>query len=84
MIDDLLERLELLALVVLAGKVDLMIGQLVASVRSDQAFGVNEVEAFTSLLLGKALSDEEVDDLLGHSNTGRSRSQEDCSMFSRG
>lgn len=76
MVNDLLQSLELLALVVLASKVHLVVGELVTTVSSDQTLGVDQVEAVASILLGHALTHEELDDLLGDTDTGRTGSEE--------
>jgi hypothetical protein len=76
MVDDLLQSLPLLAFVVLASKVDLVVGELVTTVSSDQTLGVDKVETVASFLLGHALTHEELDDLLGNTDTGRTGSEE--------
>ena len=81
MIDDLLERLELLAFVVGPCKVDLVVGKFVPTVSSNESFGVHKVEARTGLILGHAFAHEELHDLLGHSNTGTPRAQEDGALI---
>lgn len=79
--DDLLEGLALLAVVVLAGKVDLVVGELVTAVSGDETLGVNQVEAVASLIFGHALANEEVDNLLGDTDTGAASTEEDRTVF---
>ena len=83
-VNDLLEGLVLLAVVVLAGKVDLVVGELVATVGSDQTLGVDEVEAATGLILGHALANEEVDNLLSDTDTGTAGTEEDSAVLLAG
>ena len=75
-VDDLLQGLELLAIVVLAGEVDLVVSELVTTVGSDKTLGVNKVEAAAGLILGHTLTDEEVDDLLSDTDTGGASTEE--------
>lgn len=75
-VDHFLEGLELLALVVRAGKVDLVVSQLVTTVGGNQALGVNQVEARAGLILSHALAHEKVDNLLGDANTGAASTEE--------
>ena len=69
-VNDLLEGLVLLAVVVLAGEVDLVVSELVTAVGSDETLGVDEVEAVAGLVLGHAFAHEELDDLTGNPDTG--------------
>lgn len=75
-VDDLLQGLELLALVVGSGEVGLVFGQLVATVHGDETLGVHKVEARAGLILGHALTDEEVDDLTRNTHTRTPGSEE--------
>lgn len=84
MVDDLLQGLELLAVVVLAGEVDLVVGELVTSVSGDETLGVDEVEAVAGILLGHALADEEVDNLLGNADTGGAGTEENGTLVLAG
>jgi len=84
MVDDLLEGLELLAVIVLTGKVDLVVGELVTTISGDETLGVDEVEAVASILLGHALADEEINDLLGNTDTGRASAEEDSTLILAG
>lgn len=84
MVDDLFKGLELLAVVVLASEVDLVVGQLVTSVGGDQTLGVDEVEAAASLILGQALTREELHNLLGNTDTGRASAEEDRTVVPAG
>ena len=84
MVDDLLKGLELLAIVVLAGEEDLVVGELVTTVSGDETLGVDEVEAVASILLGHALADEEVNNLLGDADTGRAGAEEDGAVVLAG
>lgn len=83
-VDDLLQGLELLAVVVLAGKVDLVVGQLVTTVSGDQTLSVDEVEAAASFILGHALTHEELNDLFGNTDTGRASAEEDRTVVLAG
>lgn len=79
-VNDLLESLELSAIVVLTGEVDLVVSELVTTVSGDQTLGVNEVETSAGLILGHALTDEEVDNLLGDTDTGGASTEEDGAL----
>lgn len=80
MVNHILEGLELLALVVCPGKVDLVVSQLVATIHSDQTLGVHQAEARAGLILGQALTHEEIDNLSGNTNSGTSRTEEYSTM----
>ena len=79
-VDNLIQSLVLLAVVVVAGKVDLVGSKLVATVRSDETLGVDKVEAAAGLVLGHALVDEKVDNLLGHAHASAAGAQKHGSM----
>lgn len=79
-VNDLLEGLELSAIVVLTGEVDLVVSELVTAVSSDQTLGVDKVEASAGLILSHALTDEEVDNLLGDTDTGGASTEEDGAL----
>ena len=75
-VDDLFEGLELFAVVVLAGEVDLVVSELVTAVGSDKTLGVDEVEAVAGLILGHAFAHEELDDLPSNTDTGAAGTEE--------
>lgn len=75
-VDDLIKSLVLLAVVVTAGEVDLVVGELVAAVSGDETLGVDEVEAVTGFILGHAFAHEELDDLAGNADTGAAGAEE--------
>lgn len=75
-VDDLIKSLVLLAVVVTAGEVDLVVGELVAAVSGDKTLGVDEVEAVTGFILGHAFAHEELDDLAGNADTGAAGAEE--------
>lgn len=77
MVDDVFEGLKLLPVVVLASKIDLVVGQLVTSVCGDETLGVDEVETAAGFILGHALPHEELHNLLGNPDTGRAGAEED-------
>lgn len=77
MVNDLFKCIELLAIVVLTSEVDLVIGELVTTVSSNQALAVDEVEAIASIVLAHSLTHEEFDNLLGNTHTGRAGAEED-------
>lgn len=79
-VDDLLKRLDLAALVVVACKVDLVFGELVSAVESDEALGVDEPEAPLSLLLGKSLANEIGHELLSDTDGGGSSAKEEYTL----
>lgn len=76
-VNDLFQGLELLAGVVLASKVDLVVGELVTTVSGDETLGVDQVEAVAGIVLAHALTHEELNDLLGDTDTGRASAEED-------
>lgn len=75
-VDDLVEGLVLLAVVVTAGEVDLVVGELVAAVSGDETLGVDEVEAVAGFVLGHAFAHEELDNLTGNADTGAAGAEE--------
>jgi hypothetical protein len=83
-LDDVLESLVLLALVVVTREVELVLGELVATVVGDETLGVDEPEALSGLVLGEALVHEELDELLGDTDTGRASTEEDGTLVSGG
>lgn len=83
-LDDLLEGPELVAVVVGAGKVLLVLGQLVAAVLGHETLGVDEPELVLGLLLGQAASGVVLDHLLGDTNTGGTCAHEDEALLLEG
>lgn len=81
MVDNLLQGLVLLAAIVLPGEVDLVVGELVATVSGDETLGVNQVEAGPSLILSHALTHEESNNLFSNADTGTSRTEEDSTVI---
>ena len=80
-LDDLLERLELLAVVVVAAEVDLVLGERVAAVVGDETARVDEPEAAPGFVFREAaFFDEVLDELLGDTDTGASGAQEDGAL----
>jgi hypothetical protein len=79
-VDDLLKRLVLLAVVVVTGKVQLVVGELAGPVVGDHALGVDQPEALASLVLGEALLHEESGELLGNTDTSRAGTEEDSAL----
>ena len=77
MVNDLIESLELSTLVVTAGEVDLVVGELVTAVSGHETLGVDEVEAVAGLVLSHAFAHEELDDLAGDTDTGAAGAEED-------
>ncbi len=75
-LDHLLERAELVAVVVGARKVLLVVGQLVAAVLGHEALGVNQPELVARRLLRQAAARVVLDHLLGHAHAGRARAHE--------
>jgi hypothetical protein len=75
-VDDLVEGLVLLAVVVTAGEVDLVVGELIAAVSGDETLGVDEVEAVAGFVLGHAFAHEELDNLTGNADTGAAGAEE--------
>lgn len=69
-VNDLFEGLVLLGVVVTAGEVDLVVGELVATVSGDKTLGVDEVEAVAGFVLGHAFAHEELDNLASNTDTG--------------
>lgn len=80
-VDDLIEGLELSALVVTAGEVDLVVGELVTAISGHKTLGVNKVEAVAGLVLGHAFAHEELDDLAGDTDTGAASTEEDGAVI---
>ena len=76
MLDDLLQSLELLALIVPTSEVNLVVGELVTAVGSDETLGVDKVEAVARLILGHAFTHEKLHNLLGDADTGRAGAEE--------
>jgi len=83
-LNDVLEGLVLLALVVVTREVELVLGKLVATVVGDETLGVDQPEALSGLVLSEALVHEELDELLGDTNTGRASTEEDSTLVSGG
>lgn len=79
-INNLLQSLPLLASIVLTSEVDLVVSELVTTVSSDKTLSVNKVEAASGLILGHTLTHEELDDLLGNTDTGRAGTEEDSAV----
>lgn len=76
-VDQAGERLVLTAVVVVASKVDLVLGELVTTVVGDETIRVDEPELAASLFLCQTLLLEELDNLLGDTNTGTASAEED-------
>lgn len=83
-VDDLLEGLPLLASIVLTSEVDLVVGELVTTVGSNKTLGIDKVEAVTGLILGHTLADEELDNLLGNTDTSGAGTEEDSTVVLAG
>lgn len=83
-LDNLLEGLVLLALVVISGEVKLVLGELVTTVVGNKTLGVDEPEAASCLVLGQSLPDEELDNLLGNTDTCRASTKEDGTLIGGG
>jgi len=79
-VNNLLQSLPLLASIVLTSKVNLVVSELVTTVSSDETLGINKVEAAAGLILGHTLTHEELDDLLGNTDTGRAGTEEDSAV----
>lgn len=75
-VDDVVEGLVLLAVVVMAGEVDLVVSELVAAVSGDETLGVDEVEAVPGFVLGHAFAHEELDNLTSNADTGAAGTEE--------
>lgn len=83
-LDDVLEGLVLLALVVVTREVELVLGKFVTTVVGDETLGVNKPEALSGLVLGETLVHEELNELLGNTDTGRASTEEDGTLVSSG
>ena len=83
-LNDVLEGLVLLTLVVVTREVELVLGKLVTTVVGDETLGVDQPEALSGLVLSEALVHEELDELLGDTNTGRASTEEDGTLVSGG
>jgi len=83
-VDDFFEGLELGALVVTAGEVDLVVCELVAAVGGNETLGVDEVETVAGLVLGHAFAHEELDNLAGDTDTGTASTEEDGAVVLAG
>lgn len=83
-LNDVLESLVLLALVVVTREVELVLGKLVATVVGDETLRVDQPEALSGLVLSETLVHEELDELLGDTNTGRASTEEDGALVSSG
>lgn len=57
-----------------------MVGEFIAPVIGNETFGVDEPETSSSFILGQAFSDEELDNLLGDTNTSTAGTHEHCSL----
>ena len=77
MIHHFLQRLELSSGIVGAGKVHLVVGQLVPAIRRDKTLGIDQVEAPACLILGHALVHKELHNLLRNADSGASRTKKD-------
>jgi hypothetical protein len=83
MVNDLLQGLQLLAVVIVAREVDLVLSKFVTTVIRDETFGINEPEAASCLIFGQAFLDEELDNLLRDTDTGTTGTEEDGTVVSR-
>ena len=76
MVDHSIKALELLAIVVVAGEIHLVLGQLVTSIVGNQAFTIDEPEAFTRFVFAQALAHKELHNLFRHSDASTTSTQE--------
>lgn len=83
-VNNLLKGLQLQTVVVGPSKVDLVVSELVTAISSHETLGVNQVEAGAGLIFGHALTDEEVDDLLGNTDTSTASTEEDSTVLLAG
>jgi len=75
-LNNVVKSLELLALVVVSGEVDLVISELVATVVGDETLGVDEPELALGFVFRQTLLDEVFHDLLGYSDAGTASAKE--------
>lgn len=75
-VDHFGERLQLLALVVVAREVDFVVGELVAAVVGHETFGVDEPEASSGFGFGQTFTREEFNNLFGDSDASATGAEE--------
>lgn len=80
MVNNIFQGLQLQAVVVRTGKVDLVISELVTTISSDKTLSVDQVETRAGLILGHTLADEEVNNLLSNTDTGATSTKEDGAL----